>query len=131
MLENEKNVQITLYVTQMSRPLLLKSGCKDGHCLQVVMEEGSSKLPKKFYPHETQLIINSTKRFCKRLGIALEIKDISGIVKGIKYLLLKGIIKTPVLEIRNGEEKIRVRSSHQINTETIAKFLNKPAPVTR
>ncbi|MFX0014440.1 MAG: hypothetical protein ACFFB2_08895 [Promethearchaeota archaeon] len=131
MSEDKRTFQVILYVSKMSKPVMIEKGCKMGDCHSLVVNErlaqATTNLENSFYCTRTQEIIIATKDYCEKHGIPLEIKDISGIVKGIKYLLTKRILNTPALEIILNQEKFLLNPSHPLDSSAFTKFLNKVA----
>ncbi|MFX0174100.1 MAG: hypothetical protein ACFE9L_19640, partial [Candidatus Hodarchaeota archaeon] len=62
---------------------------------------------------------------CEKRGIPLEVKDITGIGKRIRYLLLKRILRTPVLEISLKKEKFKLNPSYPFDSRSYTEFLKK------
>ncbi|UCG00287.1 MAG: hypothetical protein JSW11_11630 [Candidatus Heimdallarchaeota archaeon] len=129
MSENINNIQVTLYVRKISRPVVIERGCKKGDCHSLVVNERISaatiNLENNFYSTETQKVIINTRNHCKKHDIPLEIKDITGIVKGIRFLLTKRILRTPVLEIKLKKEKFKLNPSYPLDSSSFTKFLKK------
>jgi hypothetical protein len=129
MTEDKGNIQVTLYVNKMSRPVVIERGCKKGHCHSLVVNErlstATTNLEKNFYSTETQKVIIDTRNLCEKHGLPLEIKDITGIVKGIRYLLIKRILRTPALEIKLKKEKFTLTPSYPFDSSSYTEFLKK------
>ncbi|MFX0123397.1 MAG: hypothetical protein ACFFAE_07130 [Candidatus Hodarchaeota archaeon] len=125
MLENKRLVQVTLYVSKISGPVMIEKGCKDGHCHSLVVSERHAGTPTSFYSIKTQEIINNTKKYCEKRGLLLEIKIISGIINRMKYLVSKGILKTPALEITHKRENFKFKPSYPFDANKFTEYLNK------
>ncbi|MFX0149151.1 MAG: hypothetical protein ACFFAJ_00065 [Candidatus Hodarchaeota archaeon] len=129
MSEDKSNIQVTLYVSKVSRPVVIERGCKKGHCHSLVVNERISmaaiNLEKNFYSTEMQKVIINTRNHCEKHGIPLEVKDITGIAKKIRYLLLKRILRTPALEIMHKKEKFKLNPSYPFDSSRYTEFLKK------
>jgi hypothetical protein len=129
MLEDKKNIQVTLYVSKIAKPVAYERGCKTGDCHRLTINENlaraTTNLRNGFYSTETQKVITYTEKYCEKHGFPLEIKDISGIVKGIRYLFKKRIWKTPALEIAFQKEKFKFNPSYPIDSIKFTEFLNR------
>jgi hypothetical protein len=127
--EDRNNIQVTLYVSKVSRPVVIERGCKKGNCHSIVVNErlsmATTNLEKLFYTTETQKVIIDTRNHCEKHDLPLEIKDITGIVKGIRYLVTKRILRTPTLEITLEKEKFKLNPSYPCNSSDYTKFLKK------
>ena len=127
--KDRNDIQITLYVSKVSRPVSIERGCKKGNCHSIVTDErlsmATTNLEKLFYTTETQKVIIDTRNHCKKHDLPLEIKDITGILKGIRYLVTKRILRTPTVIIRLRKEKFKLHPAYPYNSTDYTKFLNK------
>ena len=123
MIEDKSNIQVTLYVSKMSRPVVIEKGCKKGHCHSLIVDErllvATTNLEKSFYSTETQKVIFEVSNLCEKHDLPLEIKDITGIVKGIRYLLIKRILRTPALEITLTKEKFKLNPAYPFDSSKV------------
>ena len=126
---DRSSIQVTLYVSKMSKPVVIDKGCKKGLCHTLIVDErlsvATTNMKKSFYSTETQRVIVEVSNPCEKHGLLLEIKDITGIVKGIRYLLIKRILRKPALVIMLEKEKFKHNPAYPFDSSSYSKFLKK------